>query len=114
MTDRQIDQHQRDRAANRFDDRLGPTGPLEHEPYDGNQADENADARELPQPELLRRFVEQWCIAVGQRFPVEEGEDDRNEIPKRRENEEARVALGGLEMAGDAEPDEEDDVPNGR
>ena len=46
-------------------------------------------------------------------FHVERGEDDGDEVAERRENEEARVALGGLEIAGDAEPDEEADVHAG-
>ena len=96
-----------------FDDRLGSTGPLEHEPHDRNKADENADAGELAQPELLRRRVEQRRVAVCQSFPIEEGEDDGDEVAERSEDEEARVALGGLEMAGDAEPDEEADVHAG-
>ena len=96
-----------------FDDRLGAAGPLQHEPHDRNKADENADAGELAQPELLRRRVEQRRVAVGQRFPVEEGEDDGDEVAERREDEEARVTLGGLEMAGGAEPDEEADIHAG-
>ena len=88
-------------------------GPLEHEPHDGDEADENADAGELAQPELLRRRVEQRRVAIGQRLPVEQGEDDGDEVAERREDEEARVALGRLEIAGDAEPDEEADVHAG-
>ena len=99
--------------ADRLDHRLGSAGPLEHEPHDGDEADENADAGELAQPELLRRRVEQRRIAVGQRFPVEQGEDDGDEVAERREDEEARVALGRLEIAGDAEPDEEADIHAG-
>ena len=48
-----------------------------------------------------------------ERLPVEEGEDDGDEVAERREDEEARVTLGGLEIAGDAEPDEEADVHAG-
>ena len=36
-----------------------------------------------------------------------------HEIAERREDEEARVALGRLEIAGDAEPDEEADIHAG-
>ena len=36
-----------------------------------------------------------------------------HEVAERREDEQARVTLGGLEMAGDAEPDEETDVHAG-
>ena len=53
------------------------------------------------------------CVAVGERLPRERGEDDGDEVAERREDEEARVALGGLEVAGDAEPDEEADVHAG-
>ena len=113
MADREVDQSERDRAADSLDDRLGSAGPLEHEPHNGDETDENADAGELAQPELLRRRVEQRRIAVGQRFPVEESEDDGDEVADRSEDEEARVALGGLEMACDAEPDEEADVHAG-
>ena len=113
VADREVDQRYRDRTANRLDQRLGSAGPLEHEPYNGDEPDENTDPGELAQPELLRRFVEQWRIAVGQRFPVEEGEDDGDEIAERREDEETRVALGSLEMACDAEPDKEADVHTG-
>ena len=110
---REINQHQRHRAADSLNDRLCPARPLKHEPHDGDQADENADASELAEPELLRRFVEQWRVAVGERLPVEEGKNDCDEVAERREDEKARVALGGLEMSGDAEPDEEADVHAG-
>ena len=53
------------------------------------------------------------CVAIGERLPRERGEDDGDEVAERREDEEARVALGGLEVAGDAEPDEEADVHAG-
>ncbi len=113
MADREVEQSERDQAADSLDDRLGSAGPLEHEPHNGDETDENADAGELAQPELLRRCVEQRRIAVGQCFPVEESEDDGDEVADRREDEKARVALGGLEMACDAEPDEEADVHAG-
>src|SRR6476660_934215 len=86
---------------------------MEHEPHNGDETDENTDTRDLAQPELLRRCVEQRRIAIGQRFPVEEGEDDGDEVADRSEDEKARVALGGLEMAGNAEPDEKADVHAG-
>ena len=113
VADREINQRERDSAADRLDQRLGSAGPLEHEPHDGDEADENADAGELAQPELLRRRVEQRGVAIGERLPRERGEDDGDEVAERREDEEARVALGGLEVAGDAEPDEEADVHAG-
>ena len=113
VADREIDQRERDRGADPFDQRLGSAGPLEHEPHDGNEADENADAGELAQPELLRRRVEQRVLRSASVFHVERGEDDGDEVAERREDEEARVALGGLEIAGDAEPDEEADVHAG-
>ena len=71
VAEREVDQRERDRGADRLDQRLGPAGPLEHEPHDGDETDENADAGELAQPELLRRRVEQRRVAVGQRLPVE-------------------------------------------
>ena len=46
-------------------------------------------------------------------FQLKQGEDDGDEVAERREDEEARVALGRLEIAGDAEPDEEADVHAG-
>ena len=110
---REVNQGERDRGADRLDHRLGAAGPLEHEPHDGDEPDENADAGELAQPELLRRRVEQRGVAIGERLPRERGEDDGDEVAERREDEEARVALGGLEVAGDAEPDEEADVHAG-
>jgi hypothetical protein len=90
-----------------------PPGPLEHEPNDWDEADENADASQQAQPELLRRFVQQRCAAIRQRLPIDKSKDDGDEVAERREDEEARVALGGLEMAGDAEPHEEADVHAG-
>ena len=71
VADREIDQHERDRGADHLEYRLGAAGPLKHEPHDGDEADENADAGELAQLELLWRRVEQRCIAVGQRLPDE-------------------------------------------
>ena len=46
-------------------------------------------------------------------FQLKQGEDDGDEVAERREDEEARVALGRLEVTGDAEPDEEADVHAG-
>ena len=69
VADREVNQRERDRGADRLDDRLGSAGPLEHEPHDRDEADENADAGELAQPELLRRRVEQRGVAVGESFP---------------------------------------------
>ena len=68
---------------------------------------------ELAQPELLPRRVEQRCVAVGQRLPVEQGEDDGAEVAERREDEETRVTLGRLEITGRAESDEEPDIHAG-
>ncbi len=113
VADREINERERDYAADRLDDRLGPSGPLEHEPHDGDETDENGDARELAQPELFRRRIEQRRIAVDQRLPVEYGEDDGAEVAERRKDEEARVTLGRLEIPGSAEPDEEADVHAG-
>ena len=113
VADGEIDQRQRHRAADPFEDHPGAAGPLEHEPHDRNDADDNADAGELAHPELLRRRLEQRRVAVGERLPREQGEDDGDEIAERREDEEARVALGRLEIAGDAEPDEEADIHAG-
>ena len=79
----------------------------------GNEADENADTGELAQPELLPRRVEQRCVAVGQRLPHGQGEDDGDEVAERGEDEEARVTLGRLEITGGAEPDEEADIHAG-
>ena len=79
----------------------------------GTRAEENADAGELAQPELLRRRVEQRVLRSASVFHVEHGEDDGDEVAERREDEEARVALGRLEITGDAEPDEEADVHAG-
>ena len=63
--------------------------------------------------ELLSRRVEQRCVAVGERLPHEHGEDDGDEVAECGEDEEARVALGGLEVTGGAEPDEKADVHAG-
>ena len=52
-------------------------------------------------------------LRSAQRLPVEEGEDDGDEVAERREDEEARVTLGRLEITGDGEPDEEADVHAG-
>ena len=113
MADREIDQRDRDCGADPLDQRLGAVRPLEQEPHNRDEADENAEADELTQPELLRRRLEQRCVAVGQRLPRERGEDDGNEVAERSEDEEARVALGTLEVAGDGEPDKEADVHAG-
>ena len=59
VADREVDQRERDRGADPLEDRPGAAGPLEHEPHDGNDADDNADAGELAHAELLRRRVEQ-------------------------------------------------------
>jgi len=113
VADRKVDQRERDRGADPLDHRFGHAGPLEHEPHDRYGSDENADAAEPTQSELLRRRVEQRSVAVGERSPREHGEDDGDEVAERSENEKARVALGGLEIAGDAEPDEEADIHTG-
>src|SRR5439155_18989568 len=113
VAEREINKGERDRAADRLDDRLGAAGPLEHEPHDGNGSDENANAGELAQPELLRRRIEQRRVTVSENPPSEHGEDDGDEVADRRKDEEARVALGGLEITGDAEPDEEADIHAG-
>ncbi len=57
--------------------------------------------------------VEQRGVAVGESLPRKHGEDDGDEVADRREDEEARVTLGALEVAGDAEPDEEADIHSG-
>jgi hypothetical protein len=44
---------------------------------------------------------------------LEQGEDNGYEVAERREDEEARITFGGLEMAGNAEPDEEADIHAG-
>ena len=110
VADRDVNEEERDRGADALDYRFGATGPLEHEPHDGDETDENGDAGELPYPELLRRRVEQRGVAIGENFPRKHGEDNGDEVAECREDEEARVTLGGLEITGDAEPDEEADV----
>src|SRR5439155_7306638 len=96
-----------------LEDRSGPAGPTQHEPPNGDEADQNTRAGELTKSKVLGGFIKQWRVAIGQRLPVEEGEDDGDEVAERREDEEVRVALGCLEMAGDAESDEEADVHTG-
>ena len=113
VAEREIDQRERDRDTDSLDQRLGHAGSLEHEPHDGDGSDENTNAGELADPELLPCRIEQRRIAVGQRLPVEQGEYDGHEVAKRSEDEKVRVALGSLEMAGDAEPDEEADIHAG-
>src|SRR5206468_993271 len=113
VADREVDQRERDRGADHLDNRLRAAGPLEHEPHDGDETDENGETGELAQPELLRRRIEQRCVAVGQRLPVEQGEDDGTEVAERREDEEARVTLGRLKITGGAEPYEEPDIHAG-
>src|SRR4029079_14221569 len=78
--------------------------------HDGDETDENRNAGELAHPELLPRRVEQRCVAVGHRLPVEQGEDDGAEVAERGEDEETRVTLRGLEAPGGAEPDKKADV----
>ena len=62
---------------------------------------------------MLRLRLEQRRVTVGQRLPVEQGENDGDEVAERREDEKARIALGPLEIAGDGEPDKESDVHAG-
>ena len=64
MADREVDQRERDRGADHLDYRFGAARPLEHEPHDGYGSDENANAGDLAQPELLRRRVEQRGVAI--------------------------------------------------
>ena len=113
VADREVDQCERDRGADHLEYRLGAAGPLKHEPHDRDEADENGDTGELAQLELLSRRVEQRRVAVGQRLPHRQGEDDGDEIAERGEDEEARVTLGRLEITGGAEPDEEADIHAG-
>src|SRR4030095_10246349 len=61
----------------------------------------------------FRRFVEKWCVTVGQCFPVEKDKDDGYEVAQRGEDEEARVTLCRLEIPSSAEADEEADVHAG-
>jgi len=113
VAEREVDQRQRNRAADPLDNRLGPAGTLEHQPHDGYETEKNGETGEQAQLELLRRCVEQRRVAVGQRLPVEQGEDDGAEVAERREDEKACIAFGPLEVTGDAEPDEEPDVHAG-
>ena len=113
MADREVDQRERDYGADHLEYGFGAAGPLQHEPHDGNQADENADTGELAHMELLSRRVEQRCVAVGQRLPHGQCEDNGDEIAERGEDEKARVTLGRLEITGGAEPDEEADIHAG-
>src|SRR5204862_449324 len=80
--------------------------PLQHEPHNGDEADQNTNAGELTKSKLLRRFIKQYRFATGQRLLVEEGEDDGDAGAERREEVEARVTLGCVEMAGHAEDGE--------
>ena len=113
MADREVDQCECDRGADSLEDRPGSAGPLEHEPHDWHDAEDNADAGELAHAELLRRRVEEHCITIGERLPREQDKDDGDEVAERRENEEARIALGRLKITGGAEPHEEADVHAG-
>ena len=88
-------------------------GPLEHEPHDGNEADENARCRRAGARGTASASRRAAGVAVGERLPSEQGEDDGDEVAERREDEEARVTLGRLEITGDAEPDEEADIHAG-
>ena len=81
MADREIDQRERDRGADSLDDRLGAAGPLEHEPHDGDEADENADAGELAQPELLRRRVEQRVLRSASVFQLNKARMMATKLP---------------------------------
>src|SRR5450432_4616957 len=65
------------------------------------------------QLELLRRRLAQRRVAVGQRPPRHQREDNGDKVAERREDEKARIALGPLEVTGDGEPDEEADVHAG-
>src|SRR4029077_7057803 len=113
MSHREIDQRQRDHAANSLDQRLGPARTLEHEPHDWYETDENRDAGEQAQLELLRRCLEQRRVAIGQRLPRKRSKEDGDKVAKRRKDEKARIALGPLEVTGHAEPDEESDIHAG-
>src|SRR5207248_119542 len=113
VPDREIDQRERDCGANHLEYDFGAAGPLEHEPNNRNETDENGDTRELAHVELLPRRVEQPRVAIGQCFPHRQGEDDGDEIAERGEDEEARVTLSGLEITSGAESDEEADVHTG-
>jgi hypothetical protein len=113
MAQREIDQHHCDGAADRLQDYFSAARPLEHEPHDRNEADENRDTGQLAHPELLRRRLEQRRIAISQRLPIKQSENDRAEVAERRENEKARVTLCSLEITGDAEPYKEPDIHAG-
>ena len=113
VAQREVDQYQRDRGADSFDDRPGPARPLEHEPHDGDGSEDDADPSQQAQPELPRRRLEQRRVAVHQRLPRDQREDDGNKVAERREDEKARITLGRLEIAGGGEPDEEPDIHTG-
>src|SRR5262249_30493890 len=113
VADGEIDQRESDCGGDSLEDRLGSAGSLEHKPDDGNNGHYDADAGELAHLELLWRGVEKHGVPVGERLPREQHEDDGDEIAKRRKNKEARVTLGGLEITGGAEPDEETDIHAG-
>ena len=85
---------------------------LEQEPNNRDEADEDADAGERRAGTAAASPRAAACCD-RQRLPGNSGEDDRDEVADRRENEEARVALGGLEVAGGGKPDEEADVHAG-
>ena len=106
-------QRERDDGADRFDQRLRAARSLEQKPHDRHQPDENGEAGELPPPELRGRRLQERRVAIGERFPVEGGEDDGDEVAERREDERGRVALGFLEITGRREPDEKADVHAG-
>ncbi len=80
VADSEINQRERDRGADSFDQQFGAAGSLEHKPHDGNQAEENCNAAERAHLELFRGRVEQRRIAIGQRLPIEQGDDDGDEI----------------------------------
>ncbi len=89
VADGDVNEEERHRCADRLDYRSGATGPLKHEPNDGDETEDNGDAGELAQPKLLRRCVEQRGVAVGENFPSERGEDNGDEVTECREDEEA-------------------------
>src|SRR5439155_24504896 len=113
VSDCEVDQRERDRGADHLEYRFGAAGPLEHEPHDGNETDENGDTRELAHVELLLRRVEQRRVAVGGRLPHRHGEDHGAEVAERSEDEETRVTLGRLEIPGSTEADKEADIHSG-
>src|SRR4051812_2496925 len=106
MADREINEGKRDQGADRLEYCLGTPGPLKHQPDDWNEADHDGDPGEIAHPKLLRRRIEQRCIAIGQRLPVEKRQDDGAKVTECGEYEEARVTFGRLKMAGGTEPDE--------